>query len=556
MTRKRWLPLLFCIALGAAVSSFTLPLVRTEIAFRRLFSNDRPERLQAARFFRSHNASRATFTVQLSDDPITARKIIRKLENVERNDVFIDVVATLKSTGWWHAHEIPLDLWLRRCHLQLDTHSTDADVDVIGQLRTIDSSRRNADLEAIWLRAITESDSAVVREIALMEAVTWWGPYLALPFAQAALEDRTPRVQRLAWLIVGHLGAADELPANFAAMDRRVQSAALWALGQSGRLEAMPLINELNNAAVAAYLLAQFDTPETLAELESRWRQGDSHAAYHWLESTGSDDAAALQLVSSAQRAWLGYSPAPSTDDGDHRWLDRFAAWRERQPDRAYLADPVATDESVWAAVLLAERSMNFDTAQRTASIWITSLESNERRAGVLLSGLLKTYGQEIRDIGSATLDTPLRRTARLALMLTSVRPIPVISNERAYAWRLLDAAQAKGDSAHEPLIALLGIGDVNAAAFVLDRTLSTTPDGQRMLEHAWIIERFFPDSMAIAGIGCPWDDAVAGLQFDILRTALALCQRTETFDLQDRTFSLTFPRDDQSLHADDETGP
>lgn len=103
---------------------------------------------------------------------------------------------------------------------------------------------------------------------------------------------------------------------------------------------------------------------------------------------------------------------------------------------------------------------------------------------------------------------------------------------ERAYAWTIVTTQPGERLDA---LMALLAVGDAQAAEAVL--TAPQQNAGDAMLERAWLIERFMPEYAAMVSPACPWDDSVATLQFDVMRTAFALDRAAGGFDSESRTF-------------------
>lgn len=105
--------------------------------------------------------------------------------------------------------------------------------------------------------------------------------------------------------------------------------------------------------------------------------------------------------------------------------------------------------------------------------------------------------------------------------------------SEHAYAWTI---AMTQGNERIGALMALLASADAAAAEAVLTAPADGLA-GAALLERAWLIERFLPDYASLVAPLCPWNDDVAALQFDIMRTAFALGGGSDSFDQTKRVF-------------------
>jgi hypothetical protein len=310
----------------------------------------------------------------------------------------------------------------------------------------------------------------------------------------------------------------------------------LWAATVTNRDEAAALLTACDEApwpcATLPWLLSRSNDPAARERLEALVVDRNAGTALHIAERWG----VGLERLTADQRAWLGDAGTEAS-----ALQRRWAAWRN-QPENvgALLADPVATDGSVWAGVLLAERLLSEETQVEFARRWLSDSDLNVRCAGALLYGLSSRDGWRLAEAYAQSSDPAFRRAARLAQFVANLDTVEAEATavDRAYAWTVV--ATVPGERL-EALLALLASGDVEAARAVLTAPLDAAA-GTGMLERAWLIERFLPDYAAIVAPLCPWSDDVTALQFDIMRTAFALGGGAESFDDNRRVFGYATP--------------
>lgn len=527
MKRRRLLGFGAALLLGAAIGVLFWPTIEREWMLRRLFSDVGEQRSRAVLWWSEQPAGAPP--PRIGRRASCLKRIITRLESTEDQATFVDVAALLREAGLWQLPTISTNLWRRRLDLILDSQDGEAARTVLDELAAAEVLRDDANAGQLWGRLLAWPHDASIRLGALREAAGWFEADDVEAHAAAARDDDDPRVRRMAWLLLGHLSPASGYAAVWQGEEPRVAEAMLWAATTTNPLDATPILTACEQspwpATTLPWLLSRSNDEAARQRLEALAMDGHRAAALHLAQRWG----VGIEQLPAPQRAWLG-GPIDFTEDAA---LARWSAWRHGQgdPDRL-LDDPVAEDGSVWAAVLLAERLLTREAAARRGREWIARDSDEIRSAGAMLLALIGDSIEPIRQAYVASRDESFRVHARLALLMAGERE----TAQPGYAWRVLEAGEARHRLA--ALAALLAAGDAQAAQAVL--TPPSDLPGAAMLERAWLMERFLPDYASLAGSLCPWDDAVAALQFDVMAAAWALRGGAESFDRPSRTFRYT----------------
>lgn len=522
------------LLVGAVIGVLLWPSVQREMMLRDLIKDDAIARRAAAQWWgqaaRPGASTGDPAPSRLQEHSDYARRAAAGIEGDSPQAVFVDVATLLREEGFWRFPVISEQLWARRLHLILDSQDRAAAESVLDELTAAEAPRNGREIESLWQRVVQWPPHAAVRRRAMMEAAANLPRGRVEELAAAARADEDAGVRRLAWLLLGHLQPESGYAGQWREEQPRVAEAMLWAATATDRDDSATLLTACDASpwpsTTLPWLLARSDDPRARQRLEALVLDGNRPALLHAAERWG-DPTERLPAV---HQAWLGVLAGDDTEAPMR--LRRWAAWRAQPADVADLLDePVAEDGSAWAAVLLAERLLSRERASDLARQWLSALDPEVQRAGALLYGLTSRDAWRLSEEYEASSNPAFRRAARLGVMMASLGSAAAAA-DRAYAWTV---ATTQPGERLDALMALLAVGDTEAAEAVL-----TAPQGEAgaaMIERAWLIERFLPQYAAMVAPLCPWDDDVAALQFDIMRTAFALESGADRFDTESRTF-------------------
>lgn len=535
MTRgRRVLGFGAALLVGVGVGLLLWPTVKREWKFRQAFSDDATQRQIALDWWQEPVAADGLTQPRLVEFPAYAARFTERIESRVEQPIFVEVASLLRESGYWRLPLISTALWRRRLDLILESGDDAAARSVLDEVAHADAPREDENAMAVWRAVLDWPHDPEIRCSALLDAAEWFGRDHFEPLAAAARSDPDGRVRRLAWLLLGHLHPNSGYAGQWKGEEPAVAEAMLWAATVTNPDDASPLLVACDQSPwptpALPWLLARSDDPAARARLEALVVDGNRAAALHLAERWG----AGLERLPVAQQAWLGQAVA-SEAEADVM-LARWVAWRDQPVEvGSLLDDPVAKDGSNWAAVLLAERLLDESARLARAHDWMASLSIDVRRAGFVLLGLCGDPTGWLTQAYLNTQDPSLRRAIRLGRMVadskqnTATQP----DTERAYAWTIV---MTEPSERVEALLALLASGDAEAARAVLTAP-SDAPAGSAMFERAWLIERFLPQAATAVGPLCPWNDSVAALQFDIMRTAFAEGGGARGFDAQVSVF-------------------
>jgi len=549
MTRSRLANQLIFIAIitlviGGCVAYILQPLVQRELACRRLFSDDACVRLKAR-----------TTLVDLCgdpDSPITTKivgRIISELDHASV-DAFFDAVSVVQEAGRWVPGVVPVELWCRRIEIMLDAIDPEVSIDSLIRQQTArqsidwlsmlsaDECRSETCVEELWYRLFDDTDfDETIRVEALRAVVNWIGngstPSPAEPYLAHAINDPSPEVQRLAWLMFAAVNPYHGYTIQYDEQTPgEVVTAMLWAATVTNPENAQPLIDALAHrselADVLCSLLARSDDPAATDALKSFIEQNAEiqFTSIALAEKTGQF----VPGLPSAIAGWLGLEIDQTRANHplvgvDETTIMRWRAWRTGQfpnidDQQALLDEPTAQDGSHWATVLLAERLLSSDAATQLALDWLKSENDETKEAGALLAGLIGSHEGELRTIKQHTQSIPVKRAARLGLLMIESAPLhssqeeqDSINADRLIAWRMVSQSLTGPDL--DVLLALLASGD-DEALRVCVREGDGSP-GDRLMRFAWLIERFAPDLYEYVEPISPWNDEIAALQLEAM---------------------------------------
>ncbi len=530
--RRRVVGFGVALLVGVVIGMLLWPSVHREIMLRRLFSEDAAERGIAVQWWEEVMNAGEPRVTRLQRYPSMAERMARRLDDVESQERFVAIASLLRATDSWDFPLISIKSWARRLGLILDSDDEAAARSVLDELAQADVSRDDESALAIWQRVLEWKAPADVRRSALLHAARWFGREGIESYAAAARDDADPAVQRVAWLLLGHVQPTSGYAGQWRGQEPAVAEAMLWAATVTNRDDATALLTACDASpwptVALTWLLSRSDDPAARERLEELIVDGNRSAMLHLAERWG----VGVDRLPFAQQAWLGEAPVGGRDEQELRWR-RWASWRTRPTDvEVLLEEPLAEDGSVWAAVLLAERLLDDDAREKLARRWLDSLEPAMRGAGALLAGLVGGAGWRLTEAYQESSEPAFRRAARLGMLMVSANAESAKS-EHAYAWTI---AMTQGNERIGALMALLASADAAAAEAVLTAPADGLA-GAALLERAWLIERFLPDYASLVAPLCPWNDDVAALQFDIMRTAFALGGGSDSFDRTKRVF-------------------
>ncbi|NOG53641.1 MAG: hypothetical protein HND57_04840 [Planctomycetes bacterium] len=330
------------------------------------------------------------------------------------------------------------------------------------------------------------------------------------------MNDPLPAIQREAWLLL----AAANPDAGFSTAINTttapdVTEAILWASITTNPDQAAPLLAAAQQWSTtparrdayrtSLYLLGRSTDDTAIHYLSDRARTGDADAltALKLLAARSDADSEVGVLLNEiddesmvpdintdltllaagdadAIKRALRATTTPTADGltPEQEVMTRWLAWYDHAPaEQAGLsaeggADPVAADGSVWAAVLLAERTLTPGEAADLADTWIHDLDDNVKRAGLLLAGLCGTHPIEIQRLLDEAETVDVRRAARLASGMVSRDD----TANRGACRRIAEAESDHPGRFNEALLALLAAGDPDAVDQLLQPGPNLTP--------------------------------------------------------------------------------
>jgi len=333
-------------------------------------------------------------------------------------------------------------------------------------------------------------------------------------------------LRRNAWITIGLINPDAGYSADWLAEpDSSVVEAMLWAAVKTNPDQPQPLIRAIEmtpwKTSILPWLLTLSHDEESLRILKGLHTDGNPAATIPLL----------MRLKDNSQ-----LSPSPSvsaflglklSEKMTNPVFERWYVWRTTTPHTwsvrqfiDWINSPVAEDGSVWAAVLLAERFLTPENASELARTWLSSLDDDDRRAGILLAGLLGLPDQDIeRILPSQSLSADVCRYVTVYQMIIKYRhntnrnSITATPSDILYARRIVSPALVGRDL--DILTALLAVHDEWAVRQILSASDMTASD--RLMRFHWLIERFLPASYKKVAPLNPWNEHVAQLQCDIM---------------------------------------
>ncbi len=545
--RRLYLTALLALGIGLFASILLRPIILRELAFHHLFSEDQNQRNEAVNYFlhlipkNNNNNNMASETIpRLENNQSTAQRIIKRLTvltdstSETAEPIFNDVFRVLNESQWWKPDRIPANLWKYRINILLDSSSKDSARLALQQLVIWESHHpdpsEHVDLDQMWLRLINSKDNPDLHLDTYLSSIRYINPsrLQSSGLLTKALRDPDPRLRRTAWLTIGLINPVSGYSADWSnEPDPAVVEAMLWAAQQTNPDQPQPLVQAVESSpwktTILPWLLARSPSEESLLILRGLNTDGNPAAVIPLLLRL--QDNAPLTPAPSVA-AFLGLKPPDISQNNPV--LMRWYRWRTIPPHSwnrsqftKWIQSPVAEDDSVWAAVLLADRFLPEDQAAQLSAIWLSSLDNNDRRAGLLLAGLLDSHHDEINTILHSPNTKPaLRRYASIAQMIIQYRnsvprsPDDPLPTEILYARRIISPALIGKDL--DILTALLAVHDDWAVRQILDNTKMTASD--RLIRFQWLIEKFLPDQYDKIAPLYPWNESVAQLQSDIMK--------------------------------------
>jgi hypothetical protein len=509
------------LLLGAAAAWWGVPRLRVSLALRDITATY-PDRRAAA--WRTLSASDG------DEPPPALQRLDQVNERLAGAGIYAllhasDALNALHAWGWSHQ---PAALVMRELEARASLSDPDQHRLVIEGLRTCPLDVEPRPFLAVVTRLLDDAGPELGRD-AWDAAAAWAGRERGALLESLPVPD-DDALRRRRELVLGACGSG--APADVDA----------WL--------AMPV--EVAEAAMMRHVLARPDDGAPLVETAKRWSSEPAPAFAAILRyATDPASAAALERLAddgdrAARFALQATDPdredaiaeRVATDGAEPAWRRRLAAWRWRHPPRELVDEllalsPAAPDGSVYATVLLAERSLPEADAAALAESWIRDFDDDRKRAGALLAALLGAHGPLVEQALDGE-DVPAVRTAeRLALAAHDRDPGPGDAREFAFRAMHRDDGDVDPDVACAMLAA--GMGDVTRAL------TAPPPDGwrdggRRAQARSWLLERFVPT----------WHDRLGRplgalrelrLHFETLDAMSALDERRLGFDPAAGTF-------------------
>ena len=551
--RRIFITALIALGIGLIASVLLRPIILRELAFQHLFSEDAGQRDEAVNYFlhlipnNNNKSNMVSETVPfLENDQPTAQRIIKRLTVLTDSTseiaqpIFHDVFRVLNESQWWKPDRIPVNLWKYRINHLLDSSTKDSARLALHQLVIWESHHRNpsdhCDFDQIWLRLINYSNDSALRLDTLFSSLKYLNPTALrnIGIFANALHDSDPRLRRTAWITIGLINPETGYAADWSnEPDPAVVETMLWAAQQTNPDQPGPLIHAVEmtpwKTTILPWLLAKSPNEESLRILQGLHTDGNPAAAIPLLMRLGNN---APLTPSPTVAAYLGLK---SPESNDNPVLMRWYRWRtvppyswNRKQFLNWIPYPEAEDGSVWAAVLLAYRLLPEEQSRNLSTEWLSSLDTTEQCAGLLLAGLLNIHHDEINAIlQSPNTSRDPHRYAAASQMIIKYRnnnnphADESVPTEILTARRLISPALVGKDL--DILTALLAVHDDWAVRQILNNPEVHPTD--RLIRFQWLIETFLPEEYEKVAPLDPWNERVARLQCDIMTIADILNQ-------------------------------
>jgi len=475
------------------------------------------------------------------DEPDGPRRAEQLLETINQklikcsNDALLDATGELRAMDLWGWDTQPYAPLIREARLRAGSDNA-SDVQLAIDLVRAAPANVQASTVVNIVEALVHSPVESKRTVAFDAYCRWLGP------------NRLHELETL------------DLPADGIELRRRLWLARLWSTTPNDDeviaslstdtpidvLEAQVLCMTYRHAGDVSHVLEFIDAQPDLfvsahqSTLAYILRYSDDHRAFERLQRWADAGSTTAEYVLLARQPGREQSRAAQRvgDDNYAIWQQRLAAWRwPRTPAekaKQLLNEPVADEDgTVYAAALLAERTLGHETAAQLAESWIRSLNDDRKRAGALLAALLGEHrdllqqAYEVENVGR------VRTTQRLALFALGVKVgegDPIVFAHRAIH-------KDNGDFNPDTVLCLVLAGQREALDYLL--TPPQQPWRLSIQQRAWLIERCVPPWHEALGRPIGGDMRTIDLHFDALRmlgqltfTSLEFDSNRDVFDV------------------------
>ncbi|MHC4992489.1 MAG: serine/threonine-protein kinase, partial [Planctomycetota bacterium] len=375
MRRITFITLAVALVLGAGAAWWGLPAWRRAAAIRDIVDEDAARRARGWRWLTTEQQGALPAVTLL---PLVNEALAGAGDAALRDGM--DVLLPLQRWGWPHQ---PASLVLRAARVLADSRDPDERQLAADLMLSCPLDADVGEVEAV-IDPLLRGNDPSVRASALRAAAGWAGPRGGdwIAARSVAVDDHALRRRSLLML-----AAAQPPPTVEPDVDSwPAQPAPLveaWAMLQvHAHPDQAGAVLELRRrwsgepAPAWSAVLRYSSDPEATATLRRAEARGDRAARFALQARDATREAARAREV--------------ATNPQQPAWRRRLAVWR--WPDvppplaREVLdLDPTEPDGSVYAAALLAERTLARDLAVDRAEAWIRSFDDDRKRAGALL---------------------------------------------------------------------------------------------------------------------------------------------------------------------------
>lgn len=461
------------LAIGAlSVSLWTKRTTRVNVGW--LFSNNPQQVAQALDMFRPTESQPMPLLLR---EPELVKEVSERLGTIE-NPTASAAFELISEAGLWDPEVIGEATWCHVLHDLLDQADREDEYYLYSTLvnlerleDVLDADKPSERTVLLWDALLNAIDPAVRRSTVRSIVTRWPDGSYAKDVIRRCVDDEDPALRRLAWLIRGHMTLLEPLT------------------GFSMRLE------DPDPTVIEAMLWA---TVVTNPDQASSVLQ---HATDHELCHIGVIE-------------YLRHRVAGTTTSTAPPLSNLHIIWETREITPTLFVDPIASDGSIWAMVLLADRCLDDEAAKSLALEWLHELHDDTILAGALLALL---QDREIAEIS---------REARhgsdsLKRMLDRLQP-------SSFEFRFPTGQLGKHNSIDVLLAAI-----ISGPSGAIDTMIEW--ESMSAIEHlttfGWFYERFTPELHALVMPLNVHDEPTAQLQRDLLTTAWWMRQRDLRFD-------------------------
>ncbi|MFW6060283.1 MAG: hypothetical protein ACODAQ_08875 [Phycisphaeraceae bacterium] len=584
--RPRWLPhplwlivsLTITLAVLVPVAYVQLPDVYRWHTLNQLTADDLGERERALNYVIRH----------AGDDPAVRRGTIDRLESIEDQANFVQMVNALDRAGIWSRRHVSDDAWLRWLDILIEADEAGMRRVAAEELATLTHRADDARMHEM-LAALLEDEQAPVREAALRTAALFVGEVEdATPLLRMIgqrTRDEAPSIARHAWILLGLIEPASGFSANWRQAPVEVAEAILWAAVKTNPDRPQPALEAWRDVelakrlrAMGLYALSLADDPQDIAPIVRdametqttddamlqrrrvllaghvlrRWPEALAlpsieprtllarDSAFAWsmapraeaLTFTSEDELASVDAA--ALLAYLEGCDTGAVELAEVRPLSsmlRIAAARKMKSPRLRMLEPAfnsphATVRDL-ACIVAIERFEEGQLDTLIASL-LTDLNDDAKMSGAILAGLTGLQTDLLRERANQEDVWAVQKIMRVGLWMQGAAPAMT---------EQVPALLTRRDVPRSTLLmALLHRRHPAGLDYLLAPHGELPSDLQRLLVHyRWwhVLERFLPDDAPSLWLWA--DEALHRFQIDVLRDWYLLHRGELTRPTEDR---------------------